>query len=124
MSKTIEVIYYETPSHGYLKVKGDDLRDLKISQSFSEFSYYDEENDIFYLEEDSDASLFGKRCELDGAEVKITNKFLDSSEEDEKIRCHNNAEGGDYGYFGELEQNYTGLEKFFGDEDDEEEDEE
>ena len=124
MSKTIEVIYYETPRHGYLEVKGDDLRDLKISQSFGEFSYYDEDNDIFYLEEDYDASLFGKRCELDGVEVKITNKFLDSSEEDEKIRCHNNAEGGDYGYFGELEQNHTGLEKFFGDfEEDEEEDE-
>ena len=45
MSKVIEVIYYETPRHGYLKVKGDDLRSLKISQSFSEFSFYNEDDD-------------------------------------------------------------------------------
>jgi len=121
MSKTIEVIYHETPRHGYLQVKGDDLRDLKISQSFSEFSYFDEDNDIFYLEEDCDAELFAKRCELDGVELKITDEYLDSEEEEQKIRCHNNAEGGDYGYYGELEQNHTGLENFFRDEEDEEE---
>ena len=58
MSKTIEVTYYTTPRHGYFEVKGEDLRDLKISQSFSEYSYYDEDNDIFYLEEDCDLMTF------------------------------------------------------------------
>ena len=47
MSKSIEVTYYSTPRHGYFAVKGEDLRDLKISQSFSEYSYYNEDDDIF-----------------------------------------------------------------------------
>jgi hypothetical protein len=121
MSKTIEVIYYETPRHGYLQVKGEDLRDLKISQSFTHYSYYDEDNDIFYLEEDSDASMFAKRCELDGVEIKEETEHLDSEEEDEKIKSLLSAGGGgDWGYFGELEQNITGLKKFFRDKDNEE----
>ena len=37
-----------------------------------------------------------------------------------KIRCHNDALGGDVGYFGELEQNHVGLESFFEEEEDEE----
>ena len=116
MSKVIEVIYYETPRHGYLKVKGDDLRSLKISQSFSEFSFYNEDDDIFFLEEDCDASLFSKRCELDGVEIKEETEYLGAEEEANIIRCHNDALGGDYGYFGELEQNRLGLEKYFEDE--------
>ena len=47
MSKSFDVIYYSTPRHGYFKVNGDDVREVKISQSFSEFSFYDEDNDIF-----------------------------------------------------------------------------
>ena len=125
MSKSIDVTYYSTPRHGYLKVSGDDLRDLKISQSFSEFSYFDEDNDVFYLEEDRDASLFSKRCELDNVEIKVTDEDLDAEEEADLIRCHNDALGGDYGYYGELEQNHNGLERFFEDEEDyDEEDEE
>ena len=119
MSKTINVTHIETPRHGYLKVKGDDLRDLKISQSFSEFSYYDGDEDIFYLEEDSDASMFSLRCELDGVTIVEESDYMDSEEEANNIKCHNDAEGGDYGYFGELEQNIEGLEKFFSNEDEE-----
>ena len=115
MSKSFDVIYYSTPRHGYFKVNGDDVREVKISQSFSEFSFYDEDNDIFYLEEDCDAPLFAKRCELDGVELNITEADIDSEEEESLIRCHNNAEGGDYGYFGELQQNHTGIECFFED---------
>ena len=131
MSKSIDVTYYSTPRHGYFEVKGEDLRDLKISQSFSEFSYYNEDDDIFYLEEDCDASLFAKRCELDGAELKITEEDIDSDVEEAMIRSHNNAYYGDADYFGELEQNLVGLEEFFNNdeddydsEDEEEEDEE
>ena len=58
MSKSFDVVYISTPRHGYFKVNGDDLREIKISQSFSEYSYFDEDNDIFYLEEDCDASKF------------------------------------------------------------------
>ena len=125
MSKKIDVIYYSTPRHGFFKVDGDDLRDLKISQSFTHYSYYNEDDDIFYLEEDLDASMFMKRCELDGVEVNVTDEDIDSEEEENIIKCHNSAGGGgDYGYFGELEQNLIGLEKFFKDEYDEDEDEE
>jgi hypothetical protein len=123
--KSIDVVYYSTPRHGYFKVSGEDLRDLKISQSFSEYSYFNEDDDIFFLEEDCDASLFMKRCELDEVKVNITEEDIDSEEEQTLIRCHNDALGGDYGYFGELEQNHTGIEHYFEeDNDDEEEDEE
>jgi hypothetical protein len=118
MSKTIDVIYYSTPRHGYIKVDGDDMRDLKISQCLSDYSYYNEDDDIFYLEEDCDASLFMKRCELDSVTVNVTNDNVDSEMEELIITRHNSAGGGgDYGYFGELEQNLEGLESFFDDED-------
>ena len=122
MSKTINVVYIETPRHGYLKVDGDDVRARNVSQSFSGYSYYDEDNDVFYLEEDCDASMFAKRCELDGVTIIEESDYMDSEEEAEKILCHNDALGGDVGYFGELEQNLVGLENFFRDEDVEDED--
>jgi hypothetical protein len=124
MSKSFDVVYISTPRHGYFKVNGDDLREIKISQSFSEYSYFDEDNDVFYLEEDCDVSLFMKRCELDGIQVNVTDENYDSDQEENLIRCHNDALGGDYGYYGELEQNHTGLESFFEDESDEEDEEE
>ena len=122
--KSIDVIYYSTPRHGYIKVDGDDLRGLKISQCMSDYSYYNEDDDIFYLEEDCDASLFMKRCELDSVTVNVTDDDLDTEQEEAIITCHNSAGGGgDWGYFGELEQNLEGLESFFDDEDEEDEDE-
>ncbi len=125
MSESFDVVYISTPRHGYFKVNGDDLREVKISQSFSEYSFFDEDNDVFYLEEDCDAPLFSKRCELDGVKLNISEEDYDSEQEENLIRCHNDALGGDYGYYGELEQNITGLESFFEDESDDcEEDEE
>ena len=126
MGKEFKATYFETPRHGYLAVQGDDAREAKISQSFSGYSYYDEDNDIFYLEEDCDMQMFLKRCELDNVQVVMEEDYLDEDEADEKIYAHNNAEGGDYGYFGELEQNTEGLNKFFSDylNDEEEEEEE
>lgn len=115
MGKEFKATYYETPRHGYLAVQGDDAREAKISQSFSGYSYYDEDGDIFYLEEDVDMPMFLKRCELDGVEVITELESMDEDEVDEKIYAHNNAEGGDYGYFGELEQNTEGLNRFFSD---------
>lgn len=123
MSKSIDVIYYSTPRHGYIQVNGDDLRDLKISQSLSHYSYYNEDDDIFFLEEDCDASLLMKRCELDSVTVNVTEDDLDTEQEEAIITCHNSAGGGgDWGYFGELEQNLEGLESFFDEEDEEDED--
>jgi hypothetical protein len=115
MGKEFKATYYETPRHGYLAVQGDDAREVQISQSFSGYSYYDEDGDIFYLEEDCDMPMFLKRCELDGVEVITELESLDEDEVDEKIYAHNNAEGGDYGYFGELKQNTEGLNRFFSD---------
>ena len=123
MSKSFDVVYISTPRHGYFKVDGDDMRGLKISQCMSHYSFYNEDDDIFYLEEDCDASLFMKRCELDGIQVNVTDEDYDSEQEENLIRCHNDALGGDYGYYGELEQNHTGLESYFEDESDEEDEE-
>ncbi len=124
MSESFDVVYISTPRHGYFKVNGDDLREVKISQSFSEYSFFDEDNDVFYLEEDCDAPMFAKRCELDGVKLNISEEDYDSEQEEDLIRCHNDALGGDYGYYGELEQNITGLESYFEDDSDEEDEEE
>lgn len=127
MSKIFKATFLETPRHGYLKVSGDDAREVKLSQSFSGYSYFDEDNDIFYLEEDCDMPMFMKRCELDGISLVTEEDYLDDDDEESTIRCHNTAEGGDYGYYGELEQNLEGLDAFFGEEEDDywdEEDEE
>ena len=124
MSKSFDVVYISTPRHGYMKVNGDDLREIKISQSFSEYSFFDEDNDVFYLEEDCDASMFNRRCELDGVDLKITREDYDSEQEKNTIRCHNDALGGDYGYYGELEQNHSGIEHYFVEDNDEEGEEE
>lgn len=124
MSESFDVVYISTPRHGYFKVNGDDLREVKISQSFSEYSFFDEDNDVFYLEEDCDAPMFAKRCELDGVKLNISEEDYDSEQEEDLIRCHNDALGGDYGYYGELEQNHTGLESYFEDDSDEEDEEE
>ncbi len=127
MSKVFKTTFYETPGHGYLKVSGDDAREVKISQSFSDYSFFNEDDDVFYLEEDCDLPLFLKRCELDGVTVEIDEQYLDEDEEESMIRCHNPAEGGDWGYYGALEQNHVGLESFFETDDDydyEDEDEE
>ncbi len=125
MENVVHVVHISTPRHGYLKVEGCEARARKISQSFSEYSYYDEDEDIFYLEEDCDASMFLKRCELDNVSIVIDDEDFDSEEEAEKITCHSCAgDGGDWGYFGELEQNHDGLERFFESEEDEDEEEE
>lgn len=65
-----------------------------------------------------------KRCELDSVTVNVTEDDLDTEQEEAIITCHNSAGGGgDWGYFGELEQNLEGLESFFDDEEEDEEDE-
>ena len=121
--------YYQDPGHGWVKINRKWLSVLNIEDKISRYSYM--RKNYVYLEEDCDAPMFSKRCELDGAELNITEEDIDSDEEEAMIRSHNNAYYGDLDYFGELEQNLVGLEEFFNNEEDdydsddeEEEDEE
>ena len=122
----LRLTFYETPRHGYLEVPGEICRKLKISQSFSPFSYYfwqtdDEDpefyNDIFYLEEDIDYPMFSKRCELDNIKLIVDDVYITSSQENDII-LSNHTVGKwycDRGRFGTLEQNVSGLSKYLGD---------
>ena len=97
MSKTIEVTYYSTPRHGYFKVSGDDARDLNISQSFSEYSYYDGDEDIFYLEEDCDATTFVETFRTKFPETQLKFKGF-NSDKSSKIRGYDRYPS-TYSYF-------------------------
>ena len=48
--------FYSDPSHGWLEVSKKELQELSILKNVSEYSYINQ--DMIYLEEDSDASIF------------------------------------------------------------------
>ena len=63
--------FYSDPSHGWLKVKRQELVELGIESKISGYSY--QKGDAVYLEEDSDASKF-----MDAWEAKHQVKLMNS----------------------------------------------
>jgi len=63
--------FYSDPSHGWLKVKRQELIDLGIKDKISGYSY--EKGDAVFLEEDSDAPKF-----MDAWEAKHQVKLMNS----------------------------------------------
>tara|TARA_R100001143_G_C3349239_1_gene128571 strand:- start:677 stop:985 length:309 start_codon:yes stop_codon:yes gene_type:complete len=57
MNKTKTYIFYDTGTHGYLRVKKEELKRLKIINDISEYSFNMLRNNIL-LEEDCDLALF------------------------------------------------------------------
>ena len=48
--------FYSDPSHGWLEVSKKEIEELGIINNVSQYSYINQ--DMIYLEEDSDASIF------------------------------------------------------------------
>ena len=63
--------FYSDPSHGWLKVKRQELVELGIETQISGYSY--QKGDAVYLEEDSDAPKF-----MDAWEAKHQIKLMNS----------------------------------------------
>ena len=57
---TSNFIFIEDAGHGWLQVLPNEIRILGLQDKISEYSYYDREKDLVYLEEDCDAPLFLK----------------------------------------------------------------
>lgn len=80
MNKNINLNHYDNESHGYLKISKYDLAVFKIDiQKFSSYSYYNEVNACYYLEEDIDASLLLNDLKKLGYKVNLINKYVNSN---------------------------------------------
>lgn len=74
---------FEDPSHGWLRVKRSELRELRIEDKISSYSY--QRNDNVYLEEDMDLSTFVNAMTARGKEVKFIEHHTDRQS---KIRSY------------------------------------
>ena len=67
-ARTIKVIYYTDPSHGWIQVPKDLLDELGIADKISRYSYM--KGPWAYLEEDRDASLFARAAKAAGITIR------------------------------------------------------
>ena len=80
MKKIILTHHFDNGYHGYIKISKYDLQALKIDENqFSNFSYYNNENACFYLEEDCDATKLLNLLKNKGYEVIINNQFVEDT---------------------------------------------
>lgn len=77
--------FYADQSHGWLKVKREELAKLGILKDISGYSY--QKNGYVYLEEDCDASLFIKTMEKWNTKVVCRGHY---SNRESKIRNYQN----------------------------------
>tara|TARA_A100001515_G_scaffold71259_1_gene56663 strand:- start:461 stop:730 length:270 start_codon:yes stop_codon:yes gene_type:complete len=78
--KKIILTHFDNESHGYVKISKYDLQGLEIDENqFSNFSYYNNENACFYLEEDCDATKLLNLLEDKGYEVIINNQLVEDT---------------------------------------------
>ena len=70
MNKTKTYIFYDTGTHGYLRVKREELKRLKIINDISEYSFHMLGNNVL-LEEDCDLALFVRAKDRAKEDFKI-----------------------------------------------------
>ncbi len=70
-NEDIEIHWEVDPGHGWLAVSKADCVKAGICDKISAYSYFDEESQIVYLEEDCDAGLF-----LDAIKDKFPIEFF------------------------------------------------
>ncbi len=58
--KSLSLIFYSDPRHGWLEVELNTIKELGISKNISHCSY--QNNKYAYLEEDLDANIFLDAC--------------------------------------------------------------
>ena len=70
MTKEITLKYIDNQSHGYIKISKYDLEGLNIDikDIGSQYSFYNENNACYYLEEDCDANKLHTQLRLKGYE--------------------------------------------------------
>ena len=70
---------YSDPMHGWLEVSKKELQELNIIKNVSEYSYINQ--DMIYLEEDCDASIFINSYKLKyGINPKIYEPIQDNND--------------------------------------------
>jgi len=71
MTKQITLKYIDNQSHGYIQISKYDLDglDIDIKDIGSQYSFYNENNACYYLEEDNDANKLHTQLRLKGYEI-------------------------------------------------------
>ena len=71
MTKQITLKYIDNQSHGYIQISKYDLDGLNIDikDIASQYSFYNENNACYYLEEDNDANKLHTQLRLKGYEI-------------------------------------------------------
>lgn len=65
----LEITYHADPGHGWLEVPRRILKNLKIEDKISRYSYA--QGETAYLEEDCDAAVFVRAAEALGLEMVV-----------------------------------------------------
>ena len=69
MTKEITLNYIDNQCHGYIQISKYDLEGWNIdTKQFSSYSYYNNNNACYYLEEDCDANKLHTQLRLKGYE--------------------------------------------------------
>jgi len=85
--------FYSDPSHGWLKVKKSELKELGIEKKITGYSY--QKGEWVYLEEDCDASIFLDAFEkIIMAKYKIKNHISDKRSEIRSYATYTFRKGG------------------------------
>jgi hypothetical protein len=61
--------FHTDPAHGWLEVNYSELKDLKIEDKISSYSYI--KDDIVYLEEDCDVAVYLDAIKAQGNEIEF-----------------------------------------------------
>lgn len=73
--KTATLNFYETPSHGYLQVHKNLMRDIEVEAFKSSYSFYNAKAGLFYFEEDCDAPEVLTALRNAGYEINIVEQY-------------------------------------------------
>lgn len=70
-------LFMSDPSHAWLKVRLEELKELGIEKQISSYSYVDRNREWVYLEEDCDATKFIKAKDERGELPKLLEQHTD-----------------------------------------------
>ena len=77
-NKTQHLTLYSDPGHAWLKVSLWDLKQLKIDDQITSYSYIDPNGKDIYLEEDVDLKTYLKSLESHGLDYVIKENVTDN----------------------------------------------
>ena len=83
--------FHTDPGHGWLEVKYSELKELRIEDKISSYSYI--KDDAVYLEEDCDAAVYLDAMKAKGNEVEIIELVqLDDYHEIRQYKSYDNLQ--------------------------------